>query len=304
MRPHSEFITADDGVRLYVETIGTGRDAVIIPNGVFMADAFARLAQRRTVIFADPRNRGRSETVGDSTRLARGVHHDVDDFDAIRRHFGLHRVHLIGHSYMGVVVLLFAMKYPDHTNRVVQIGSMGPEYAKRYPPTLANEDATFTEVLTALAELQKRRASLAAEAFCKEFWAILRPLYVVDRKDADRLGWEPCDLPNEMSFMKQFTEHVLPSMARLQMTADDIAKIRAPVLGIHGRRDRSSPYGAGRDWACRLPNARLLTVDDAAHVPWVEEPEMVFSAIETFLGGQWPDGVEKVDALAPTVEPA
>jgi proline iminopeptidase len=304
MESNAEFITADDGVRLYVETIGTGEDAVIIPNRVFMAEAFARLAEHRTVIFSDPRNRGRSETITDHTRLARGVHHDVDDFDAIRRHFGLHRVNLIGHSYMGVVVILFALKYPDLTNRVVQIGPMGPEYAKRYPPTLANEDATYTEVLTSLGELQKRRASYAAEAFCKEFWTVLRPLYVVDRKDADRLGWEPCDLPNEMAFMKQFTQHVLPSMAQLQMTADDLAKIRAPVLGIHGRSDRSSPYGAGRDWALRLPNARLLTVDDAAHVPWIEEPEIVFSAIETFLGGQWPDGVEKVDSLAQAGEPA
>jgi hypothetical protein len=47
-----------------------------------------------------------------------------------------------------------------------------------------------------------------------------------------------------------------------------------------------------------------LTVDDAAHVPWIEEPEIVFSAIETFLGGQWPDGVEKVDSLAQAGEPA
>ena len=304
MRPHSEFITADDGVRLYVETIGTGEDAVIIPNRVFLAEAFTRLARHRTVIFCDPRNRGRSETITDQTRLARGVHHDVDDFDAIRRYFGLPRVSLIGHSYMGVVVVLFAMKYPDHTNRVVQIGSMGPVYATRYPPALANEDATFAEVLTALGELQKRRASYAAEAFCQEFWARLRPLYVVDRKDADRLGWAPCDLPNEMAFMKQFTEHVLPSLAQLQLTAEDISRVRAPVLGIHGRRDRSSPYGAGRDWALRLPNARLLTVEDAAHVPWIEEPEMVLSAIETFLGGQWPDGVENVDSLARAGEPA
>jgi pimeloyl-ACP methyl ester carboxylesterase len=56
-----------------------------------------------------------------------------------------------------------------------------------------------------------------------------------------------------------------------------------PVLVVHGRRDRSAPYGGGCDWAAALPNAKLLTVDEAAHVPWIEAPERVFGAIETLL---------------------
>ena len=195
---------------------------------------------------------------------------------------------------MGLVVVLYAMKYPAHAHRIVQIGAMGPEYGRRYSPELTNEDATFTEVLTRLGDLQKARASYEATAFCQEFWKILRPLYVVDPADAGRLGWEPCDLSNERAFMKQFTEYVLPSIERLRFTVDDFAGVHAPVLAIHGRLDRSSPYGAGRDWARRLPNARLLTVDRAAHVPWIEAPALTFSAIETFLDGAWPGAAERV----------
>jgi len=71
----------------------------------------------------------------------------------------------------------------------------------------------------------------------------------------------------------------------LKLTEEEIAKATAPVLAIHGRKDRSSSYGGGRDWALRLPNARLVTIDHAAHVPWIEDPATVFGAIETFLGG-------------------
>jgi 2-hydroxy-6-oxonona-2,4-dienedioate hydrolase len=61
-----------------------------------------------------------------------------------------------------------------------------------------------------------------------------------------------------------------------------------PVLTIHGRKDRSAPYGGGQDWVSRLPDARLLTVENAGHAPWIEQPATVFGAIATFLSGRWP----------------
>jgi pimeloyl-ACP methyl ester carboxylesterase len=306
MTPKDDYVTTEDGVRLFVRTIGSGPDAVIIPNRIYLADAFARLSNRRTLIFCDPRNRGRSDHVTDLSRVERGVHHDVDDFEAIRRHYGFDHVSLIGHSYMGVVVVLYAMKYPNYARHIVQIGPMGPDYAQAYPPHLTNRDTTLGDVLARLGELQQERSSLDAREFCKKFWATLRPLYVVDPADADRLAWEPCDVPNETAFMTPWTEHVLPSIQRLQLSQVDFGRVHARVLVIHGRKDRSSAYGGGRDWARRLPEARLVTVDRAAHVPWIEEPALVFSAIETFLDGHWPETAESVTALgvASSPEPA
>ena len=292
-----EYVTTDDGVRLFVQKLGTDPRAVLIPNRVYLFDAFKAFAAGRSVIFCDPRNRGRSDHIDDRAKLERGIHHDVDDLDAIRRHFGLGRVDLIGHSYTGLMVVLYAMKYPDHVNRVVQIGSPGPDYAKQYPAHLTNADATLGEVFGRLGALQKEREAHDPREFCRKFWSILRVLYVLDPADADKLKWEPCDLPNEMNFMKQWNEDVLPSIQNLTLTKEEISKARAPVLAIHGRKDRSSSYGGGRDWALRLPDARLVTVENAAHVPWIEAPDMVFSAVETFLGGQWPETAEKVESL-------
>ena len=76
--------------------------------------------------------------------------------------------------------------------------------------------------------------------------------------------------------------------------------MKSPVLTIHGKKDRQGPYGRGREWALMLPNARLITVENAAHVPWIEAPEMVFGAIETFLDGKWPEAAEEVKSLDPS----
>jgi pimeloyl-ACP methyl ester carboxylesterase len=69
------------------------------------------------------------------------------------------------------------------------------------------------------------------------------------------------------------------------------------VLTVHGTKDRNAAYGGGREWALRLPNARLLSVPEAAHCAWADDPELVFGAIATFLDGNWPEGAEQVGEL-------
>ena len=98
MRPSEGYVATEDGVRLFFQKVGSGVQTVIIPNGIYLFDDFKRFADGRTLIFYDLRNRGRSDTVGDGAKLARGIHHDVDDLDAVRRHFGVSRVDAIGHS--------------------------------------------------------------------------------------------------------------------------------------------------------------------------------------------------------------
>ena len=83
------------------------------------------------------------------------------------------------------------------------------------------------------------------------------------------------------------TEYLLPSIRLL--TARDVSGVTMPVLVVHGTKDRSGPYGGGRDWAAMLPNARLVTVENAGHMPWIEKPREVFDALQTFLDGAWPN---------------
>ena len=88
--------------------------------------------------------------------------------------------------------------------------------------------------------------------------------------------------------MKNWIQHIVPSMQRLNLAAEDTAKVKAPVLIVHGTKDRSAPYGGGREWALMLPDARLVTVEDSAHAPWIEAPALVFDSLKIFLDGAWP----------------
>ena len=89
----------------------------------------------------------------------------------------------------------------------------------------------------------------------------------------------------------------MPSIQGLHFTPDDFEKVQSPVLTVHGTKDRSSPYGGGREWALMLPNARLLTIENVAHAPWIEAPEKVYGPVRTFLDGAWPEAAEKIESL-------
>jgi proline iminopeptidase len=277
------FVQVDEGVDLYYRSAGTGPPVTLVPNGLHLARDFEPLAAGRKIVFYDVRNRGRSSTVTDESKLTRGIHHDVDDLDRVRQHFEADRVDLIGHSYAGVIVLLYAQHYPARVRRVVAIGTLGPRPAAQYEPPLSYRDAVMTSVFARLGGLEKERQSLAPTEFCERFWSILREIYVTDSADAVRIQWSRCDLPNELAFRSYWTRYLLPSLNALALTADQLRSITAPTLFVHGTNDRSAPIGGAHDWASSLPNARLVAVKNGGHAPWIEAPDVVFEAMRDFL---------------------
>jgi pimeloyl-ACP methyl ester carboxylesterase len=297
MLPSQGYVTTEDGVRLFFQKFGEGPDAVIIPNAVHMFSSFRHLADARAVIFIDLRNRGRSDSISDRSKLLRGIHQDVDDIEAIRRHFEIETVDLIGHSYVGLMVMLYALKYPAHVRRIIQIGASQPDARTQYPEHLTGADATLAAFLAKLAQPRDQSQREDPQEACQKFWALVRVLMVANAADANKIQWTPCDCPNEVSFMKHWIENIAPSIQGVHLATEDVVTVTMPVLTIHGKRDRQAPYGGGREWASILPDARLLTVENAAHVPWIEAPEQVFGGINTFLGGAWPDAAERVQSL-------
>ncbi|HWF09165.1 MAG TPA: alpha/beta hydrolase [Bryobacteraceae bacterium] len=131
---------------------------------------------------------------------------------------------------------------------------------------------------------------------CRKFWSVLREIYVADPSNADRIDWGRCELANERAFLHHWNANLLPSIMKLKLE-EEAPALQTPVLTIHGRKDRSAAYGGAREWALLLPEARLVTIDEGAHAPWIEEPEKVFGAIRTFLDGAWPRDAEKVTDL-------
>src|SRR5688572_23504874 len=149
-------VTVEDGVDLWFTVCGDGPQTVVVPHGMYWVEDLASLAEGRRLIVYDLRNRGRSSTIADPAKLARGVWNDVDDLQALRLRFGIWRLTLVAHSYVGLVVALYAMRHPQAVARLVLIGPSEPFAGKQYPPHLtgASADDTLRDVFTRIAQLR------------------------------------------------------------------------------------------------------------------------------------------------------
>jgi proline iminopeptidase len=292
------FVTAESGVELYYVKAGRGAQTVILPARLFTFDDLRWLAERYTLISYDMRNRGRSSRIEDLSKIS--LQADVADLEAIRRHFGADKVHLIGYSYLGLMVMLYALDYPQHVDRIVQLGPVPLKFGTEYRAEYVANDRQQVIDQNGGARLRELRASnyhtTHPREYCEAEWRVVRFMLVGDPQRVDRLGPGLCDLPNEWpSNLSQHMErHFVGSVQKLDVPRERVAQLQKPVLTIHGTSDRNAPFAAGREWVYLLPDARLVTLQGAAHQAFAERPEAVRPAIGEFLGGRWPANAENV----------
>ena len=70
-------------------------------------------------------------------------------------------------------------------------------------------------------------------------------------------------------------------MVGADVTAE-LGAVTAPTLLVWGGRDRIVPVDEAPGWIERLPDARLLVLPGASHVPMVEAPDELADAIVAF----------------------
>lgn len=291
------FVRTHDGLKLAYKVMGSGPRAIAIPLGFILERDFARLASAdRTLIFYDQRNRGRSEAIAPE-KLS--IHDEVRDMETLRQHFRLEKLTPVGYSYLGLMVMLYALEHPDRVQDIVQLGPVPMRFDTEYPPHLRSDDREAVIGKERLAELNRLVSEgfheRQPEEYCRRQWEVTRVALVGDPAHVAALGSGFCDLPNEwpVAFAKMWP-HRQEEMRQLRVTRERLSRITQRVLTIHGTKDRNAPYGSGREWAATLPNARLVTVRGGAHQSWADDPERVFGAIEQFLQGKWPESAERI----------
>ena len=278
-------IMTPDGVLLNYLVAGEGRKTLIIPNAVYLADDFRVLSSEYRLIFYDLRNRGRSQAVNKAEKLSDGILNDVKDLEAIRKHFELEKFSVIGHSYLGMMVALYARQYPGYLEKVVQIAPIPPVSSTNYSNNDVYSDSLSLKTATSLQNLESQKADLSSQAYCDKWWGLMRLNYVGNGTGAERVARGICRYPNEHpdKMLNYFKDYIQPSIEKINLAKADLQDIKTPFLIIHGTKDRIIPIGSSRDWATLLPEAKLVEIENGGHLPWIEAEAKVFDAIRDFL---------------------
>lgn len=294
-RAREGFIYTSDGFRLFYRIVGTGRDTLVVVHGgpgnsmdSILPD-LEPVARGRTLIYYDQRGSGRSDLITDPQMLSISKH--VEDLETVRSFFDLDRVTLLGNSWGGMLVAFYAVEHPERVERMI-LHSPG-EPTKAY---MEEADRQMQLRLDReLSDQQKQRYAFLSDernwieaqdpkAICREFYQLLLPFYVAKTESVSRIKGDVCSGPDETLRYQQYVNRQIMSSLGDWDLLPSLRSVNAPVLIIYGDADPAFAE-TPRAWERAFPNARLLLIKDAGHVPHVEKPEIFFNAVEHFLTG-------------------
>ncbi|WP_187969778.1 alpha/beta fold hydrolase [Aquibium microcysteis] len=185
---------------------------------------------------------------------------------------GIDRAGIVGSSLGGRIAWSFAARHPDRVSRLVLISPDG--FAS--PGFAYGEAAGVPVVMRALPYVAPRgllKANLAA--------AYARP---------EALSERVVTRYRDMMLAPGVRKAIL---ARLEQTilfdpGPALSSIRTPTLLLWGEMDRMIPISNAADYLRLMPNAVLVRLPDAGHLPFEEDPRGSLPPVERFLSGETP----------------
>ena len=275
----AETFKSHDGTVLHYEVIGKGSPVVVLLSGGpgfspdYLRPIAAKLADRYRFVILHQRGTGKS--VAETATLQ--MPNLVGDLDALRKELGLEKLVLGGHSFGGIMSMMYARQFPERIAALALISSGGPTL-RSVPKFNANLEARFTEEDKARIKewsdpvrLKEQHAKAVLEIAKAKTGA-----YFADRTKAALIT----DPMTEDSFRDTVFWALVPQMMALDLRAG-LEKVSAPVLVLHGKQD---PLESAEEVHETFPGSKLVMLDDAGHFPWLEQPERFYAALDGFLG--------------------
>lgn len=292
MHPHTVGFTSTTDVPLYWCAYGAerGERLLILHGGPgahhdYLLPQMLRLAspkgvETRELIFYDQRGGGRSrsdkEREGEVTWQTQ-----VRDLESVITELDVRPLTLVGYSWGGLLALLFARQAAAGLVRVKpsRLVLIDPApVSRRFRDQFEREFARRQEG----PQVQALREELAAsglrerdlEKYRQRSFELSVAGYFADPRKAHDLT------PFRVTGRVQ--QSVWQSLGDYDLLADPTFRaVDAPTLIVHGRQD-PIPLVSSEQCASAL-RATLVVLDQCGHVPYVEQPDGLFDAIEKFL---------------------
>jgi proline iminopeptidase len=235
-----------------------------------------QLGERYDLLFYDQRGGGRSKSDGRDPITWR-TH--VDDLGALVIEFGLEPLSVLGYSWGAMLALLYTIEQRKNPHLVppARLALMSPapltvEYRRAF-------EAEFNR-RQQVPKIHEMREELARSglrekdptAYRQRAFELSVAGYFSDPRKARDL--------TPFRVVGRVQQSVWESLGNFDLIGG-LEGIKTPSVIIHGRDD-PIPLASSVE-AARAIGTDLVVLDDCGHVPYVEQPKQLFSALDTFL---------------------
>jgi proline iminopeptidase len=288
-------LLAINGTHLYVHSEGVGDALVIVHGGPvldhgYLVEPLRPLAEGRRLVFYDQRLSGRSDGVVDSASVSLAAF--VADLEGIRGALGLARIDLLGHSWGGLLAMLYAVEHPGRVRSLVLVSPIPPSAAlwreeqAAAGASVAVEDTVGMGALRSSADFRAGRPAAIERMLQLSFRG-----QVHDPTLADSLHFYIAEDYLQRSRRFGYLIGELTSFDLLPA----LQELTIPTLVVHG----SEEPGAGavaRAIREAMSRTEIEVIADAGHFAFIERPEVFRNVLRSFLERVDPAGrPEKVE---------
>lgn len=282
-----------DGVELWTSSScvtdedddGEGRPALVLVHGGpglwdYLEPVAACVSDVVTTHRYDQRGCGRSDP-SDVQSIAQ----TVADLEELREAFGHQRWAVFGHSFGAAVATAYVAAHPDRVSAVVWCAGTGPDWpsqrAQAHAEVVRRLGPVLAEEHRRLGELGQRGRTWEQEVRWRTLqWLPDHPAPATAATVAAVEAFAATPLP--------VNEHANRAMGAEEFERDpvealeELRRIDVPVLVMRAEEDPRPATGT-LVVAEALPNAELVIVEGAGHLPWEDQPAAFERLLREFL---------------------
>ena len=266
--PSRELRVPADDVTLYVRIAGDPKATNVLiaihggpgNSSDYMVSLEQLASTKLAVVTYDQRGTGQST---DSSK-GYAMHNYVADLEAVRQAVGVESVHLLGHSWGGLVALRYAVAHPQRVRSIILMGSgvLTPEAAQ-----------------AGQANKAERIAALQQQGIIPEPLTSLTDILPAYFSDPN------FDMPDELENM-----HYNPTVEQMTWLAlgnydfaAGVDRLDQPVLVVWGEDDPfGMAYVEATKRALSAATVEIVVLEKCGHY-WHECPDEFFSHVRAFL---------------------
>ena len=276
---NGETFQSHDGTVLHYDVVGKGAKVVMLSGGPGFSPEYLRpvadkLGDKYAFVLLHQRGTGKSvlDKYDAETISLKNL---VLDLEALRKELKVNQLTIVGHSFGGILTMMYAREYPKNVGAIAFVDAGGPTLAS-VPKFTANLDARFSEEdRAAIREWSGDKSKENHKRAVLEITKAKTAAYFADRSKAKAL----IDSLHEDSFSDRMFWSVVPQMMTLDLRTG-LEKVAAPVVVIHGKQD---PLESAEEVHKTFPGSKLVMLDGAGHFPWLEQPDAFYAELGSFL---------------------